>query len=331
MTGAVAALALAAALPSGGQRYRVEIAGEVVGTAELSVSCREERCAAAWESRVRAPVDAGGGVAVHRVEVEVDRAGRLRGGRAREVEDGRGRDLAGGLAGADGAVPATLAELVLAAEAGRDETCLEVVDEPSGERGRACARRAGGRVLAELPDARAEILGRPGSFPSEVRLPAQGTRFVADAGARVPSVPPRLHGTEVPGPPPGAGALRFCGVAADPEPPRTAAGAVPPPAAPGASCREKAARWIALAGARGVPARTAVGVAWDGGAFVWHAWAEAEVDGVWVPVDPTFRQSPARGPRFTLARFAPGDEGAKAAAGRRILACWGRGGVERSR
>ncbi len=53
--------------------------------------------------------------------------------------------------------------------------------------------------------------------------------------------------------------------------------------------------------------------------------------GRWVAVDPAFRQAPARGPRFTVATWAPGDEAARAEAGRRLLACWGRGGVEPAR
>jgi transglutaminase-like putative cysteine protease len=69
-------------------------------------------------------------------------------------------------------------------------------------------------------------------------------------------------------------------------------------------------------------------VAFDGGAFVWHAWAEVQAGGRWVPIDPAFRQAPARGPRFTLATWEDGDEEARAEAGRRILACWGRAAVE---
>ncbi|HEY6099663.1 MAG TPA: transglutaminase-like domain-containing protein, partial [Anaeromyxobacter sp.] len=91
----------------------------------------------------------------------------------------------------------------------------------------------------------------------------------------------------------------------------------------------RAAAWVATARRAGIPARVALGVAWDGAAFVWHAWAEARAGGAWIPVDPSFGQAPARGPRFTLARHAPGDGAARAEAGRRILACWGRARVER--
>jgi transglutaminase-like putative cysteine protease len=101
--------------------------------------------------------------------------------------------------------------------------------------------------------------------------------------------------------------------------------------AEGESCREKTARWIAVASRRGIEARTAIGVAWDGGAFVWHAWAEARVGDRWIPVDPAFRQSPARGPRFTVARWEANGEEARIEAGRRVLRCWGRAGVEAAR
>ncbi len=85
---------------------------------------------------------------------------------------------------------------------------------------------------------------------------------------------------------------------------------------------------MAEAGRRGLEARTAVGVAHDGEGFVWHAWAEVRGADGWTAVDPAFGEAPARGPRFTLGRYAPGDAAARAEAGRRILACWGRGRVE---
>jgi transglutaminase-like putative cysteine protease len=113
----------------------------------------------------------------------------------------------------------------------------------------------------------------------------------------------------------------------DAEPRPEAAEGLPAPAAPGPSCRERTAAWLAKARAAGLRGRTAVGVAFDGGGFVWHAWAEARVGGRWVPVDPSFRQAPARGPRFTLATWEEGDDAGRAAAGHRILACWGRASV----
>jgi transglutaminase-like putative cysteine protease len=99
----------------------------------------------------------------------------------------------------------------------------------------------------------------------------------------------------------------------------------------GASCREKTARFVARAAAAGLPARHVVGVAWDGGGFAWHEWAEVFTSGAWLPVDPSFRQLPAEGPRFVVARFAEEDPPARQAAGRAILACWGRARVERAR
>jgi hypothetical protein len=318
----VATCALAG-LPEGSVRYRVEIAGEAVGVAELAASCGAGACAATWESRLRAPAEAGGRVLVHRVEVDVDRDGRFRGGRIEVREDGVVRSTRG----APGAVPATLAEVVLLG-AGVGGSCLETFDEATGERGRACGRWEDGELAADLPGARARIAPGPDGFPAEVRLPGQGARFVADPRAGVPGRPPRLHGTRVPGPEGSVGGLRFCGVAADPERP-AAPGTLPPPEAEGADCREQAARWVGLAAEMGLRARTAVGVAWDGEGFAWHAWAEALVDGSWIAIDPAFGQAPARGPRFTLARFAPGDGAARDEAGRRILACWGRARVER--
>jgi hypothetical protein len=323
MAGLLAAGAMAA-LPEGVALYRAEIGGEAVGTAVLAVSCRgEAACTATWEARLRAPAEAGGRVSVRRVEVEVDAAGRHRGGRVAVREDG----TAGAARGVPGAVPATLAEVVLLSAAGEAEACLEVFDEATGERGRACGRRLHGEVQAEVLGARVRISPGPSGFPVEVALPEQRARFVRDPRARVPDRPPRLHGTRVPGPALPSGPLRFCGLAADAEPARVPPG-LPPPEAEGEDCRARAASWVARAAARGIPARTAVGVAWDGEGFAWHAWAEARVDGTWIPVDPSFGQAPARGPRFTLARFGPGEGAARDEAGRRILACWGRARVE---
>jgi transglutaminase-like putative cysteine protease len=103
---------------------------------------------------------------------------------------------------------------------------------------------------------------------------------------------------------------------------------LPPPRAAGASCRERTAAWLAEAARAGFSGRTAVGVAWDGGDFVWHAWAEVRAGGRWIAVDPSFGEAPARGPRFTLGRWAADDRGARDAAGQAILACWGASRVE---
>jgi hypothetical protein len=229
-----------------------------------------------------------------------------------------------------GLVPATAAELLLAAGA---RGCLDAFEEESGRRGRACAAPepgpSGALRLDVLGDA-LEVRGVPGALPREVAIAAQGVRFVADPAARIPDAPPAIAGTEVPGPRSPVGALRFCGVPADPAPPPAPVAArAPRAAAEGASCREKTAAWLAAARRAGLEGRTAVGVAWDGAAFVWHAWAEVREGARWVPVDPSFEQRPARGPRFTLARWTDGDEAARLDAGRRVLACWGRARVER--
>lgn len=324
----LATLAPLAALPTGSARYRVEIAGEVVGIADLSVRCEAGGCAAAWETALRAPEDAGGAVRARRIEIETDEAGAWRGGILVVAEDGLAREGRG----VPGAVPATVAELLLerAATAPR-EVCLDAFDEETGARGRACARAVAGGVEADVLGTRLAIrLGRAG-FPAEVVAPEQGARYVLDRAARVPARAPRLHGTEVPGPATPSGPLRFCGLDADPRPAHADVRGLPPPDADGASCREKTQRWLAGAARRGVRGRTAVGVAWDGAAFVWHAWAEARVGDRWVPVDPSFRQAPARGPRFTVGRWEDGDLAARAEAGRRILACWGKARVERAR
>ncbi|WP_242394097.1 transglutaminase domain-containing protein [Anaeromyxobacter oryzisoli] len=166
----------------------------------------------------------------------------------------------------------------------------------------------------------------PDGFPAELAIAAQGARYVRDPRAAVPDRPPPLD-VRVAGPADPGAARRFCGIALDPPPPAAPPG-VPAPEAPGGSCREKAAAWVVAAASRGLEARTAVGVAHDGRGFVWHAWAEVRAGGAWIPVDPAFGEAPAHGPRFTVARFRPGDGAARDAAGRRILACWGRAHVE---
>jgi hypothetical protein len=327
VSGAGLAVPLALALgglPAGAVRYRVELAGEPVGVVDLSVRCGAGACRAAWDARLRGPEEAGGRVARRAVEVDVDADGRYRGGTLR-VEDGSAPRAP---AGVPGAVPATVAELVLLSALGSaGEACAEVFDEATGERGRACARRDGATIRAEMLGVALRLVPSGDGFPAEVGIAEQGARYVRDPAARVPARPPRLHGTEVPGPASPANAAAFCGVERDPAPGGAPPPTLPPPAAPGESCREKTARWITRAEERGFAARTAVGVAWDGGAWVWHAWAEARVGGRWLPVDPSFGQSPARGPRFTIARYG-GDAAERLRAGRRILACWGRARVE---
>lgn len=311
-------------LPVGDARYRLELAGVPVGVAVLSVSCAGARCRGAWDAATRAPEAAGGAVSRRRVTVETDRAGRLAGAVSLERD---GVSTPGHAA--PGRVPATLAEVALvAALAGAEGACLDTFDEETGARGRSCARRAGAEVSLDLAGVAARLRAGGDGFPDELVLPEQGARFVRAADAALPADAPRLE-VRVPGPPPGR-ARSFCGAAPEPSP---AAGAtvparLPPPRAPGASCREKTAAWVTRAEAAGLEARTVLGLVHDGEGWSWHAWAEARPPGgAWVSVDPTFGEAPARAPRFAVARHG-GDAAGRREAGRRILACWGRAAVE---
>ncbi|HVP69467.1 MAG TPA: transglutaminase domain-containing protein [Anaeromyxobacteraceae bacterium] len=326
MKGLVLLLALLGLPESGARRYRMEIAGAAVGVAELAIACDPAGCRARFETVTRVPEAAGGGRSRHRILVASDRVGIVR-----EAQVGGDGDLRP--APGTGAVASMLAEVLLAAAPEGQRSCLEVVDVETGRTGRACATRRGrwfeGEVLRE------PVRFRPGrdGLPDEVVLAGQDTRFLADAAAAVPERAPRMLGALVPAPP-GAEeerSLRFCGVAAEDEDPEP-----PPPGIPRSfpeegSCREKTAAWLAEARAFGLAGRHAVGVAWDGRNFVWHEWAELNVGGRWVAVDPSFRQVPAQGPRFTLARFADGDDAARVDAGRRVLACWGKARVQVAR
>lgn len=317
-------LVLAAALPVGEARYRVEIGGAHAGVATLRAACAGDRCTARWSSALRAPEAAGGVVTTRAVEVETDRAGRLAG--AVRVERG-GRAVEG--RARPGLVPATVLELVLAREAAEGSAgsaCVEAFDEETGEAARACATRRGGGLDAALVGARARITPGADGFPDAVELPQQRARFVRDPAAALPAAAPRLD-VDVPGKPP-ALARRFCGVDLDRRAAAAPPAGTPPPGAPGASCREKAIAWVARARAAGLAARVAVGPAFDGAGFSWHAWAEVDAAGRWIAVDPTFGEAPARSPRFTVATFDPGDAASEAEAGRRVLACWGRARIE---
>ncbi len=338
MTVPAAALlaALAAALPEGKARYRFELAGEQVGVVEITVSCFGERCTALFSSERRAPADAGGRRSSRQVEVEVDREGRWRGGKLRVTEDGARRKAAG----IAGGVPASLAEVILArtipvaprkgwqsALPPGPEQCVDAFDETTGEAGRACARREGDALGAVALGAAETILPSADGFPAAISIPEQGVRFVRDPEAATPREPPRLHGTAVAGPSEPDRAVAFCGVPRDPEPFAASEVAfLPAPRAEGPSCREKTAAWLERAARAGLPGRTAVGVAWDGRRFVWHAWAEVRLERGWIAVDPSFGQLPARGPRFTLATHD--DAPSRRRAGERILSCWGRARVE---
>ncbi len=327
--GLVTAIALTA-LPSGSARYRFELLGEPVGFAEQSVRCSRGSCLASFTAVRRAPAEAGGAVSSWRAEVEVDRDGRFRGGAIRVAANGP--EVA--KRGIAGLVPASVVEVVLAAEAPLDgsERCVKVFEEETTEAPpfTACARREGGAVVAMLEGStpvRVVITPAPDGFPAALEMPEQGARFVREPRARVPDQPPRLHGARVSGPSDPGAARSFCGVARDPPSAAADLSRLPPPNADGASCREKTAAWLMRARRAGFPGRTAVGVAWDGTQFVWHAWAEVRAGGEWIAIDPSFGEAPARSPRFTVARHGE-DPASRLQAGQRILACWGKAAVE---
>lgn len=326
-----------ATLPEGRARWRFEIGGEHVGVVDLSVSCLATWCTVVWDSSRRFPAEAGGRHSSRRVEVEVDREGRWQGGRLKVTEDGEARRSAG----LRGAVPASLAELLLARAVPLPprrkwqgppppgpERCLDVFEETGGGLREACAHRDGDAVLAVVRGVEERIDTSPDGFPGAVSIPAQGVRFVRDPEATVPRRPPRLHGVAVPGPSDPSRADSFCGQPPDPAPDAEGLGFLPAPRAPGENCREKAAAWLEVAARTRTPGRIAVGVAWDGARFVWHAWAEVQTSRGWIPVDPSFEQLPARGPRFTVATYERGDERARLEAGDAILGCWGRERVQ---
>jgi len=327
--GPAPALALAAALaglPERAElRYRMEIGGEPVGYAILAVSCAPEGCRAGWTTSLRAPAAAGGAMLERSIELEVAPTGEARSTRV-WIRDGRGdREVEAGA----GPAPASLAELLLSDLAPGARRCIPVRDEASGRTGQACGRREGDWLEVEVLGVAERVRGKAGELPEEVVLPDQRVRFVADPEARLPERAPRLHGVRVPAAPglaPQRAAL-FCGYPA--EPASTAPLAGLPPFPDGESCREKTARFLAALRAQGREGRHVVGVAWDGEAFVWHEWAEVRSDATWAAIDPSFGQAPARGPRFAVARFAPGDPEAEDEAGRRVLSCWGSARVER--
>lgn len=323
MTGALLAAILAALPAEAAQRYRWEIAGEAVGLADLRIRCRGARCTVRWATQARAPEAGGGAMVERRVEAETDPSGRLLAARV-------GAAPAGGAPGAR--VPASLAEALLAEAPEGERRCIDVEDEETGERGRACAVRRGAWLEGTVLGTAVRFRCEPGRLPLEVVLPGQGSRFVADGRAALPRGPPRLFGGAVPAPPDAAldTALRFCGRPLEPADPEQ-----PPPDVPRAfpargSCRDRTASYLGGAATRGIAGRHVVGVAFDGSAFVWHEWAELRLGSRWVAVDPSFRQVPALGPRFAVTRFADGDAAARAEAGREVLACWGRARVERA-
>jgi transglutaminase-like putative cysteine protease len=72
-------------------------------------------------------------------------------------------------------------------------------------------------------------------------------------------------------------------------------------------CNEHTALYVAMARSLGLPARIAVGLVYQRGAFYYHAWpevwiAETPGRGLWLPVDPTLNQFPADATHVRLAR-----------------------------
>ena len=322
----------------------MELAGEHVGWARLVLSCGPSRCDALWESALRAPDEASSRAGAHpkprgrveprspppaevisrRIEIEATTTGIARRVRVRATADGRTRLTEAG----PGPIPASLAEMMLANATEGERRCVAARDEESGRAGEACARRQGAWLDGEVLGEPIRFRASAGEAPEEVLLLAQGARFVADPAAALPARAPRLFGTTVP--PPARSPARLCGAALDSEPP-PAPTAVPRSFPDGSSCRERTARYLDLAAREGLRGRHAIGVAFDGRAWVWHEWAELLLGGQWIPVDPSFEQAPAEGPRFTLARFEDADDVARAKAGRRVLACWSGAPVETDR
>lgn len=313
-------LALLAVLPdAASRRYRVEIGGQSVGVATLSVRCERQVCTGTFETALRLPEAGGGGVARRTVRVSTDREGTLL-----EAEAGGKRRRAAG-----DAVASIVAEALLAETPEGERRCLDVEDAETGRLGKACAVRKGGWLEGEVLGEPVRFRAAPGGLPDEVVLRTQDTRFVADASAAVPARAPSTFGSTVPAAP-GAEATRaitFCGLAPEPDDP------APPPAGLSrdfperGNCQEVSAAYLRAARDDGLEGRFVVGVAWDGSRFVWHQWVEVAAARRWISVDPSFRQLPAQAPRFAVARFAPGDDAGRAEAGRKVLACWGKAGV----
>jgi len=294
-------------------RYRIDLGGEHAGFAHFLVNCSPSSCRARWESVLRASQESGGGTLSRRIDIEMVPTGEALWTRGTYSADGRTWTSEAG----QGPTPASVSEVILANVRDGERRCIVVRDEESGRVGDACARRQGDWLEGEILGESIRFRAFPGWAPVEVVLPSQGAHFVADPQAQLPAQAPRLFGTVVSL----VAGGRVCGIAPD-------ASSVPAPAVvprefpEGASCRERTARYLARVARAGLQGRHAIGVAFDGREFVWHEWAEVLVSGHWIAVDPSFEQVPAAGLRFTVARFEDGDMAGRAAAGRKVLACW---------
>ena len=233
-------LALLAVLPdAASRRYRVEIGGQAVGVATLSVRCERARCTGLFETALRVPEAGGGGVARRTVKVTTDREGMLL-----EAEAGGKRRK-----GAGEAVASILAEAAARRRRrkGSGAASPSRTPRPAG-RGRPAPPGAGAWLEGEVLGEPVRFRSAPGGLPDEVVLPAQDTRFVADPAAAVPARAPASFGSAVPAPP-GAElerSLLFCGLAPEPEDPAPPPAGLPRDFPERGNCQQKS---------RGLPAR----------------------------------------------------------------------------
>lgn len=187
---------LAASLPSRATasdvRLELQLFGETVGEVQLSERREDARRTLTYRSRTRVVRDA---IRLRQdafIESTYDAAtGHLVRARSQrcsapEEQPERRTCVPERRHGPAEAVASLAAELVLARGTPDEERCIDVVDEESGTRGRACAR------VIEAPDGGRELVGdklgvafrarvRDGRLV-ELELPAQGARFIETDG-----------------------------------------------------------------------------------------------------------------------------------------------------
>lgn len=79
----------------------------------------------------------------------------------------------------------------------------------------------------------------------------------------------------------------------------------------------------------GIPSRLANGLVWiprpgrPGGAFLWHMWTQAAVDGRWIDLDPTLGGANVFHPGHIAVSFADGGAGDLEIGGRAMLDLFG--------
>jgi hypothetical protein len=75
------------------------------------------------------------------------------------------------------------------------------------------------------------------------------------------------------------------------------------------NCQSHARLYTALAREAGVPTRFVSGLVYSpAGGFLYHSWAESFLNGVWIPVDPTFGEVPANVTHIKLVQGDSPDE-----------------------